>query len=115
MATGDRGALLGRRIREAREAMPHENGRHVSQETLAGKLNVHWVTVSSWERGKNPPNLENLMNVAEVTGRPLSFFTEAEQGDDDSDEEAASVTEVLMQALRAAVRQELRAAAREGA
>jgi transcriptional regulator with XRE-family HTH domain len=116
MAKGDRRILLGARIKQARTGMPHENGRHVSQETLASKLGVHWVTVSSWERGKYPPTLDNLLRIAQITGKNLEFFTadDDEQSGDDSDEEAASVLAPLMAALRVLVRNEVDAAAREG-
>ena len=65
--------------------MPHERGRRISQEVLSRKLGVHWVTVSAWERGKATPTLENLARIADVTGRPVTYFLD--EGEDD--EEAA--------------------------
>jgi transcriptional regulator with XRE-family HTH domain len=87
--------------------MPFENGRRVSQETFARKMKVHWVTVSSWERGKSQPTSENLVQIAEKTGKPIEFFF-----GDDEDEEAAlrrvveEFTDVLIGRLRMALSHE---------
>jgi transcriptional regulator with XRE-family HTH domain len=78
--------VLAARIRRARREMPHENGRGVSQATFSNKLGVHWVTVSNWERGKGVPSIENLMAIAAVTEKPLAFFTDGDE--DEEDEEA---------------------------
>lgn len=78
--------VLAARIRRARRDIPHVNGKHISQATFAEKLGVHWVTVSNWERGKGVPSIENLVAIAEATGKPVAFFTD---GDDDEEDEAA--------------------------
>lgn len=77
--------VLAARIRRARKDMPHQNGKAVSQATFAERLGVHWVTVSNWERGKGVPSIENLVAIAEATGKPVTFFTD---DDDEEDEEA---------------------------
>lgn len=59
----------------------------VSQQHFADRLGVHVVTVSSWERGKAQPTIENLTAIAETTGKPLSFFVGGD--DDDEDDERA--------------------------
>ena len=101
--------LLGTRIRQARRAMPQENARRVSQEAFASKLGVHWVTVSSWERGKYPPSLENLVAIAQLTGKPLEFFVSedgsGEAGDEDEEEAALhAAVDALVGTLVARVR-----------
>lgn len=76
--------VRGARIRKARREMPFEHGRRVSQETFATKLNVHWVTVSSWERGKHPPSAEHLARIAALTGKPIEFFFGDEEDEESS-------------------------------
>jgi len=62
---------LGARIREARAE------RGWKQKHLAAEVSVEPITVSRWERGATTPDLEVLRNVADVTGKPLSFFVDA--------------------------------------
>lgn len=66
--------LVPARIRQARRGMPFENGKRVTQASLAEKLSVHWTTISAWERGDNSPHPDNLYALAEVTDQPLEFF-----------------------------------------
>jgi transcriptional regulator with XRE-family HTH domain len=62
--------------------MPSENGRRVSQQSLADRIGVHVITVSQWERGRATPTVANLMAIADSTGKPMEFFT----GDDDEED-----------------------------
>lgn len=59
----------------------------MSQQALADRLGVHVVTVSSWERGKAKPTVDNLAAIADATGRPLTYFMG--EGDDDEEDERA--------------------------
>lgn len=83
--------------------MPFENGRRVSQATLARKLGVAVMTVSQWERGQQQPTVAHLVHLADVTGRPVESFL----GDED-DEEAARRMQIergmsILDDLRAAL------------
>ncbi len=59
---------LGERIRAARA----EKGW--KQKHLAAQVDVEPITVSRWERGATSPDLEVISQVAEATGKPLSYF-----------------------------------------
>lgn len=59
---------LGARIRAARTA------KGWKQKHLAAQVEVEPITVSRWERGATSPDLEVISQVAEVTGKPLSYF-----------------------------------------
>jgi transcriptional regulator with XRE-family HTH domain len=59
---------LGERIRAARTA------KGWKQKHLAAQVDVEPITVSRWERGATSPDLEVISQVAEVTGKPLSYF-----------------------------------------
>ncbi|ANZ64987.1 transcriptional regulator [Secundilactobacillus paracollinoides] len=39
---------------------------HLTQEEMATKLHVSWQTISSWETGRNLPDLETVVTIAEV-------------------------------------------------
>ena len=52
-----------------------------TQEQLAVKLNVSAQAVSKWENGKNLPDIENLMLIAELTNTPYAvLLSEQEEG-----------------------------------
>jgi len=69
---------IGRRIQKARE----ESG--LSQEELASALGITQSALSNYELGKRRLYLANLEQIANVLGRPLSYFMEEEKqpGDD---------------------------------
>ncbi len=95
--------VLAARIRQARRSMPFENGRRVSQATLARKIGVAVMTISQWERGKAQPTVAHLIHLAETTGHSLESFL----GDED-DEEAARRMQIerglsILDDLRAAL------------
>lgn len=60
--------LVSRRVREARE----EAG--MTQRDLAPKINVTQQAVSRYETGALRVSLSQLVQIAEVTGKPLHFF-----------------------------------------
>lgn len=51
----------------------------LTQAQLADRVGAHWVTVSNWETGKFLPALGHLSEIAQATGRPLTWFLESEQ------------------------------------
>jgi transcriptional regulator with XRE-family HTH domain len=60
---------LGDRIREARRAAGYTN-----VEQLAVALGVGQRTVQRWETDKSDPSVRRVVDIARLTGRPLSFF-----------------------------------------
>jgi transcriptional regulator with XRE-family HTH domain len=95
-----RQAALGAAIRQARI----EKG--MKQRQLAAQIPgrdgpVDTQTVSRWERGENVPDLEKLEVLAQVLGKPLSYFV--------ADSEPAATGDRLDQALAelAAVREQV--------
>lgn len=52
--------MVGKNIKKARE------GKGLSQEQLAERLNVTRQAVSNWERGKTQPDIEMLQRLSEV-------------------------------------------------
>jgi transcriptional regulator with XRE-family HTH domain len=59
---------LGDKIRAARAA------KGWKQKHLAAQVDVEPITVSRWERGATTPDLDVLNQVAEATGKPVSYF-----------------------------------------
>ncbi len=59
---------LGELIRRARE------GADLSQETVAAAIGVHQSSISDWEKGKGAPGVYDLLTIARITSRGLSFF-----------------------------------------
>lgn len=64
---------LSQRIRKARREAGMRN-----METLAVTLGVSMSTAQRWESGKADPSIRRLREIAAVTGKPLSYFLEAE-------------------------------------
>lgn len=58
----------GDALKEQRESMG------ISQEELAERVGVSSQTVGRWERGVVAPQGQNLVRLAEATGKPLEFF-----------------------------------------
>lgn len=64
--------MVGKNIRKFREA------KNMSQEDLAGSLNVTRQAVSNWETGKTEPDIETLHNISmtlEVSIEELIYGT----------------------------------------
>ena len=75
---------ISRRIRDARlEA-------HLSQLELGKVLGVSDKSISAYEMGRSNPSFEKLKQIAAVTKRPMSYFT------DESLDDATIVTKLLM-------------------
>ena len=63
-------ALVGRRIRRAREAAS------LSQGQLAEAIDRNQATVSYWESGRRSPDIEDLVALADALDVEVSFFFE---------------------------------------
>jgi len=64
--------LLGEMIRAARKLSGFSN-----RVDFAAKLDVDPSTVKRWENGRNLPRVENLVEIAQLTGRPVNDFMAA--------------------------------------
>lgn len=73
------------------------NGRGLSQEAVARRLDISTKQVSNWERGVNTPNLESLVHLLAVIGGEFShikFMFDAGM----SEEEAETLARVWLEA-----------------
>jgi transcriptional regulator with XRE-family HTH domain len=68
---------IGLRIQQAREELG------LTQQELASRLGLTQAALSNYELGKRRLYLANLEQIAEVLGKPLSYFTEAATEEDD--------------------------------
>jgi transcriptional regulator with XRE-family HTH domain len=62
--------MVAERIREAMSEMVPP----LSQAELAARLNVEQGTVSNWLSAKRRVSLEDMVRIAEITGKPLAWF-----------------------------------------
>lgn len=62
---------IGKRIQQAREE------RSLTQEELAARLGCTQSALSNYELGKRRLYLAGLEEVAQILGKPLSYFVEA--------------------------------------
>lgn len=67
--------LLGKNIRALRK----EKG--LTQAEFAGELNVSFQAVSGWERGVTPPDISNLIRIADYFGTSLDELFRAPYGE----------------------------------
>ena len=63
---------IGSRIRKARE----EAG--FTAEQLAPQVGVTMGTLLRWERDENAISVKNVMRIAVLTGKPLTYFVSEE-------------------------------------
>ena len=66
---------LGGRLRKAR------NGTGLSQEKVADRIGVSWMTVHRWERSQRSVPDHLLDRVCELYDKPLRWFLTLEEGD----------------------------------
>jgi transcriptional regulator with XRE-family HTH domain len=66
---------LGGRLQRARK------GTGLSQEAVAGKISVSWMTVHRWERSQRSGSKENLDLLCNLYDKPLRWFLTLEEGD----------------------------------
>lgn len=64
---------LGEKIREARKAAS------LSTAKLARELDVDARTVARWQADDAMPSVMRLTQIAEVLGRPVSFFLDEQE------------------------------------
>jgi transcriptional regulator with XRE-family HTH domain len=69
---------IGVRIQQAREELG------ITQQELANKLGCTQAALSNYELGKRRFYLANLERIASALGKPLSYFTEPDVDEDDS-------------------------------
>lgn len=69
---------IGKAISDARKSA------NLTQEQLASQINVSTQAVSKWENGKNLPDLENLLLIAEITNVPYSNIIFLDEKEDAS-------------------------------
>jgi transcriptional regulator with XRE-family HTH domain len=70
---------MGTKIRQARE----DSG--LSRFDLARLIGSTTKAIEHWERDKRRPLFENVVRVAEHTGKPLDYFAEEVHGDTAAD------------------------------
>ncbi len=81
--------MLGDNLKRLRQS------RGLSQEEMAGKLNVVRQTVSKWEKGLSVPDSEMLMEISRQFEVPVSALLGETAGIDDSSSDMRSVLEKL--------------------
>jgi transcriptional regulator with XRE-family HTH domain len=50
----------------------------ITQNELAERIGVSLATILRWEKNRHPVDVYMVHKIAEVTGKPVSFFTEKE-------------------------------------
>ena len=70
---------LGGRLRRAR------NGTGLSQEAVAERIGVSWMTVHRWERSQRAVPDNHLERLCELYNKPIRWFLTLEEGDLDQD------------------------------
>ena len=68
---------IGLRIQEARQELG------LTQQELASRLGLTQAALSNYERGKRRMYLANLEQIADVLGKPLSYFTDTIDADEE--------------------------------
>lgn len=68
---------IGLKIQEARQELG------LTQQELASRLGLTQAALSNYELGKRRLYLANLEQIADVLGKPLSYFTESATEEDD--------------------------------
>jgi transcriptional regulator with XRE-family HTH domain len=61
---------LAQRIKQARESS------HISQRELGQGIGVSDKSISSYEKARSMPPVEKLKKIAQITNKPLLFFTD---------------------------------------
>lgn len=67
-------AEIGARIASRRRELGRLRGERITQQRLAALVGVHTATVTAWEIGKQWPEGENLLRLAEQLDVPTSFL-----------------------------------------
>ena len=59
---------LGKKIKQARKEIG------LTQKELAKIMDVHWNTIARWERDEIECRIDQLLRIADLTKRPISWF-----------------------------------------
>ena len=86
---------LGSRLQRARK------GTGLSQEAVAAKIGVSWMTVHRWEKSQRGISEENLDRLCDLYDRPLRWFLTLEDGDLEQETGAANAAPVISQSAAA--------------
>ena len=70
---------IGIRIQEARQELG------LTQQELASRLNCTHAALSNYELGKRRLYFANLEQIAEILGKPMSYFLESLASPDEDD------------------------------
>lgn len=68
---------IGIRIQQARQELG------LTQQELASRLGLTQAALSNYELGKRRLYLVNLEQIADILGKPMSYFTEPATADED--------------------------------
>ena len=77
---------LGGRLRRAR------NGTGLSQEAVAERIGVSWMTVHRWERSHRAVPDHLLERLCELYNKPIRWFLTLEEGDLDQENGSSKET-----------------------
>ena len=96
------------RIRDARK------GAGFTQASLARAIGISRAAISQFEQGRAGPSLQNLKEIARVTGKPVSFFmlSDAEAVTPAISDELATRIAVLPPAVKAVIERQVEFASR---
>lgn len=78
---------LGGRLQRSRK------GTGLSQDAVATKIGVSWMTVHRWERSQRGISEENLDRLCELYDKRLRWFLTLEEGDLEEDKSSKGSTE----------------------
>lgn len=96
---------MGKRMREAREALKDSRGKPMTEEAMGKKLDKTKQSVSAYEKDRNDPSLSVLRKFCAETGTSLDFIVfGVDPGELDKRANAmpASLREYVRQALELA-------------
>lgn len=91
-------AFSPKRFEQARLAANMSRGDLAHEIRLRAKSKASERHVAGWEKGEYEPSGTVVAAVARATGKDIEFFYE-QGGEDDLDEEAAQVTDALLDRL----------------
>lgn len=66
---------LGARLKDAR------HGVHMTQEAVAEKIGVSWMTVHRWEHEQRTISEDKLERISKLYGKSIRWFLTIEEGD----------------------------------